>query len=99
MNHTKNNHTFQKDQRLEHLDQERLATLMSYAKELSDAPQDQKMQTFLSINKRAAKENISFSGEERDLLIQVLTEHMTPEEKKRVELIKSLASKFSSARK
>ena len=98
MKHNQPNQTFKTDQRLRHLDQERLTKLMSYAKELSDAPADQKMQTFLSINKRASNENISFSGEERDLLIQVLTEHMTPEEKKRVELIQSLASRFASSK-
>lgn len=92
MNQNSNKQSFQTDDRLSGLDPKRLAELMAFANELSSAPQNQKMATFLSINKRAADNKISFSPNERDLLLQVLTEHMTPEEKKRVELIRNLAS-------
>lgn len=95
MNKNNRNRDLHKDQRLSHLDPERLSRLLSYAKELSEAPQNQKMNTFLSIHQRASGQNISFSEEERDLLIQVLTEHMSPDEKKRVEMILTFASRFS----
>ena len=37
------------DTRFDHMDPERLSMLMTFAKELSDAPHDKKIQTFLSI--------------------------------------------------
>ena len=73
---------------------ERFSILMAYAKELADAPQQQKMTVFFNIQQKAKENKISFTQEERTLLIQELTAHMTDEEKKRVELIQSLASKL-----
>ena len=98
---TKNNtqHNLHEDHRLSHMDPDRLSQLISFAKELSDAPQNQKMNTFLSISQRASGQNMSFSADERELLIQVLTEHLSPEEKKRVEVIQTLASRYTSAKK
>ena len=98
MNQHHTEQRFKNDDRLSQLDPERLSALMACAKELSDAPKEQKMTTFLAINKRASEGKISFTPEERDLLISVLTENMSEEEKKRVELIRNLASKLSGPR-
>ena len=97
MKNNQNEHILYHDQRLSNLDPDRLSQLLSYAKELSEAPPDQKMNTFLSINQRAAGQKIAFSRDERDLLIHVLTEQLSPEERKRVEIIRNLTSKLSSA--
>lgn len=87
MEHNKIPNSFQSDTRIN--------LLMQMAKELSDAPKDQKMAVFLSIQKRANQQNLSFTPNERTLLIQALTSDMNEEEKKRVELIQTLASKLS----
>lgn len=84
------------DERLSQMDSARLKKLSEYAKELSECPPNKKMDVFLSIQRKARQESFSFSDEERELLLQVLTEHMTPEEKKRIELIRKLASKLPS---
>ena len=39
--------------------------------------------------------NLSFSPKERELFIDILTKDMPPEEKKRVQLIQSLALKMN----
>ena len=98
MNQAQQTPPFQNDQRLSHLDKERLATLQTFASELASAPQNQKMSTFLSINKRASDMHVMFSKEERDLLIEVLTENMTAEEKHRVSIIQNLSAKLFSAK-
>ena len=90
----KTNHSFPSDKHASALDDERFSLLMAYAKELADAPQNQKMNVFLSIQRKANQNRISFTESERDLLLNTLTEHMSEEEKKRVELIKSLAAKL-----
>lgn len=85
------------DERLAQMDSAHLKKLSEYAKELSECPPNKKLDTFLSIQARAGQEKISFSAAERELLLQILTEHMTPEEKQRVELIRRLASKLPSS--
>lgn len=73
----------------------RMHLLLQMAKELSDAPQNQKMAVFLSVQKRASQQNLSFTRQERELLIQALTADMNEDEKRRVELIQTLASRLS----
>lgn len=98
MNETAHPNSFPNDERLANLDPKRLEMLMSYAAELSSAPSDQKMSVFLSITQRTAREHISFTPEERSILIQVLTEEMSEEEKKRVKMLQTLASRYSSSK-
>ena len=73
---------------------EQMESLASLANELSNAPQDQKMSTFLRIMQTASAQNIRFTEPEQDLLFSVLTEHMPPEEKKKAELIRKLSSQM-----
>ena len=61
---------FENDPRLKHMDPGRLSALQSLAKELEAAPGDQKMAAFLSAGQKAAREHVSFSAEEQELLIQ-----------------------------
>lgn len=96
MNKNDRSSYFSQDPRLAHMEPERLSQLLSFAKELSDAPQNQKLNTLLSINQKASEKNLSFTAEERALLIHVLTEQLTPEEKKRAEVIRTIASRFSA---
>lgn len=91
-------HNWKNDPRLKHMDPDRLSLLMDFAKELADAPQNDKMSCFMSINKRAADKKMIFSNDERDLLLSVLTEQMSPEEKKKVTLIRTLASRLNGNR-
>lgn len=82
------------DKRISHMDPAHLSKLSEYAKRLSEAPRDQKLDVFLSIQKEASQNKVTFSAEDRTILLQVLTEQMTEEEKKRAELIQKLASKL-----
>ena len=61
---------FENDPRLKHMDPGKLSALQSLAKELEAAPGDQKMAAFLSASQKAAREHVSFSAEEQELLIQ-----------------------------
>lgn len=91
------NETWKSDPRLKGMDPRKLSLLQDMAKELGEAPENQKMAAFLSVNQRAAENHISFTPAERDLILSILTEDMAPEEKKRVQLIKNLAAKLSSS--
>ena len=86
------NHHWEQDPRLKNISKERLQLLQEMAEQLKQAPHNQKMTKFLSIQKTAAAKGICFQEQERELLISVLTENLTPEEKKKVEMIKRLTN-------
>lgn len=83
-----------KDSRLNQMDPDRLSLLLDFASELENAPDNQKLSCFLSISQKAAKQNVYFSPAEQEILLSVLTENMSPEEKKKAEMIKNLASRL-----
>ena len=87
---------FENDPRLKHMDPGRLSALQSLAKELEAAPGDQKMAAFLSASQKAAREHISFSAEEQELLIQI--EGMSGEERKKAEAVRKLAGRMQKTR-
>lgn len=82
------------DPRLLQMEREKLSLLLSFADELSAAPNQQKMSVFLKLNQQIKERNLFFSGEERDLLFQILTEHMNPEEKKKAGMIRRFSGQF-----
>ena len=87
---------FENDPRLKHMDPGKLSALQSLAKEA--APGDQKMAAFLSASQKAAKEHVSFSAEEQELLIQILMEGMSGEERKKAEAVRKLAGRMQKNR-
>ena len=87
---------FENDPRLKHMDPGRLSALQSLAKELEAAPGDQKMAAFLSASQKAAREHVSFSAEEQELLI--LMEGMSGEERKKAEAVRKLAGRMQKTR-
>lgn len=90
------NESWKNDPRLKGMDQEKLSLLLDLAGELEKAPESLKLTALLSVSKRAADRNIRFSPEERELLISILTEGMSPEEKSRVRLLLRLAGRMPS---
>ena len=82
------------DPRLKSVNPDRLAMLTSFAKELAEAPADRKISIFLSISQKANATGTTYTPEERELLVSVLTENMSKEEKAKVQLIRNLASKM-----
>ena len=85
---------FENDPRLKHMDPGRLSALQS----LEAAPGDQKMAAFLSASQKAAREHVSFSAEEQELLIQILMEGMSGEERKKAEAVRKLAGRMQKTR-
>lgn len=83
-----------KDSRLNQMDPDRLSLLLDFANELAGTPDNRKLSCFLSISKRVATQNVQFSPAEQDLLLSVLTEGMSPEEKQKAEMIRNLAARM-----
>jgi hypothetical protein len=73
--------SWKSDPRLHHMDAKKIALLASFADELAAAPEAQRM-------------NLVFSSEERDLLFSILTENLSPDGRKKAEMIRRLAGQF-----
>ena len=68
--------------------------LASFADELAAAPEAQRMNLFLDLHRKMRQSNLVFSSEERDLLFSILTENLSPDGRKKAEMIRRLAGQF-----
>ena len=91
---TGQNKNWRSDPRLHSMDPAKIALLASFADELAKTPEHRKMQAFLSLNQEMKKKSISFSGTERELLFEVLTESLSPADRQKAEMIRRLAGRF-----
>lgn len=88
------NDSWKSDPRLNGMDPKRLALLSGFAETLKNTPDNQKMNAFLTVNRQAAEQGLQFTKAESELLITILSEELSPAEKKRVEMIKTLAGRM-----
>ena len=89
------NQTWNSDPRLRRMDPRKLQLLDQFSAQLSNAPSSQKLPLFLELNRKLSASGLAFSPEERSLLFTILTENMSPGERKQAELIRDLAARLS----
>ena len=85
------------DPRLHNMDPAKIALLASFADELMKTPDNRKMQAFLSLNQKMRESSIFFSGNEQELLFEVLTESLSPAERQKAEMIRRLAGRLQNS--
>lgn len=61
-----NNSTWKSDPRLHAMDASKIALLASFADELANTPENERMRAFLNLNQKLQKESISFSADEKN---------------------------------
>ena len=54
------------------------------------------MQAFLSLNQKMREKSIFFSGNEQELLFEVLTESLSPADRQKAEMIRRLAGRLQN---
>lgn len=86
------------DPRLHNMEAKKIALLASFTDELAAVPESQKMSAFLKLNQKFQAEHIFFEPEERELLFQILTENLSPEDQKKALMIRKLAGHFGPRR-
>ena len=89
-----NNSTWKSDPRLHSMDASKIALLASFADELANTPENERMRAFLNLNQKLQKESISFSADEKELLFDVLCESLSPSERQKAEMIRRLAGRL-----
>ena len=76
--------------RLNSVDPKKLAILLELVKEAEGKPMDKLLPLLMTTNKRLQEQNLTFTKDESDLMIEILTKNMTPKEKQQFEMIRKM---------
>lgn len=76
--------------RLKNIDPRKLAILLEVAKEAEGKSMDKLIPLLMNADKKIKQQNMTFSKDETDLLIELLTKNMSPTEKMQFEMIKKM---------
>ena len=79
---------------LQNMDPAKLQMLSSLASEGVNKNKNEMLPFFLSAMNNAGKQGLDFNADERTLLMQVLMQNLSPEEKKKAETILQMTSAF-----
>lgn len=88
-------HQWKQDPRLQGMDPQKLQYLTEFARKVQETPKSQLLATILTLNADASRHGISFTDEETDLLVSILTAGFSPADKKRLDTLKLLSKKLS----
>lgn len=78
---------------VKNIDPAKLALLVSVSESAKGKKPEQVVPLLIQANSTMKSQNLSFSKDEQDLLIDVLTEGMSDEDMKKVDMIKSIIAK------
>ena len=76
--------------KLNNIDPRKLAILLDLMKEADGKSMDKLHPLLMNTNKRLQQQNLAFSKDESDVMIEILTKNMTPKEKSQFEMIKKM---------
>ena len=76
--------------KLNNVDPKKLAILLELMKEVEGKSMDKLLPLLMSTNKRLQEQNLTFTKDESDLMIEILTKNMTPKEKQQFEMIRKM---------
>lgn len=78
---------------VKNIDPAKLALLVSFSESAKGKSPQSILPLLMQSNTKMQSENLTFSQDEQDLLVEVLTEGMSQEDKQKVKMIKSFAEK------
>lgn len=90
--------SWKNDPRLKTMDKEKLELLTRFAAQAGQSKKEELPQTLMAIHLEAQKQGINFNDKETALLINILSAHMTPKEKKKVDLLKMISQKLMAGK-
>ncbi|NLK75426.1 MAG: hypothetical protein GX288_09085 [Clostridiales bacterium] len=76
--------------KMKNVDPRKLAILLELAKEAEGMPMDRLVPLLMNTNKKLKEQNLTFSKDESDIMIDILTKNLSPKEKKQFEMIKKI---------
>ena len=76
--------------KLNNIDPRKLAILVELVNDLEGKPLDKALPYLMATNKKLKEEDLSFSKDENELLVEILGKNMSAKEKKQFEMIKNM---------
>lgn len=92
------NPNWKNDPRIQSMNPEKIRFLEELSRQIQHTPRPQLLNRLLSVNREAAARGISFSGQETELLTDILLEHMSPEDRGKLDLMRMLSRKISAGK-
>ena len=71
----------------------KLAILLSFADSATGKTPEKILPLLLQANTQLQSQNLSFSAEEQELLIEILSKDLSPEEKQRLQMVKQMMAR------
>lgn len=85
------NTNWKQDPRLKDMSPQKLTLLNEFAKKVETAPKDQLISTLLTLNLEASEKGIQFSDQETELLVSIMSNGMSPAERKRMDTLRLIS--------
>lgn len=76
--------------KLKNVDPRKMAIFLELIREAEGKPMDKLVPLLINANKRLQQQNMTFSKDEGDVLMEILTKNMSPREKQQFEMIKKI---------
>ena len=80
------------DPKIKNMDPRKIAVLIDLIKEADGKPLDKVLPIFIKANKKLQKQQLSFNKDENEILIDLLSRNLSPQEKKQLEMLKNMIS-------
>lgn len=90
------NESWKQDPRVKTMNPEKVKFLTDLTNQIQSAPKNQLMQKFLTLTMEANKRGISFSDDETDLLVSILSNHMSPADRGKLDTLRMLSRKLAT---
>lgn len=78
---------------MKNIDARKMAILMELANEAEGKPADKSLPLLMKANAQLKAMGLTFSSDEADLMVDILTKDMSPAEKQKVDMIKRMMPK------
>lgn len=79
-----------KNSKMKNIDPRKLLILMELMKEAEGKPMDKLLPLIVNTNKKLKEQNLAFTKDESDLMIEVLTKNMSPKDKAQFEMLRTM---------
>lgn len=90
--------SWKNDPRLKAMDKEKLELLTRFAAQAGESKKENLPQALMSIYSEAQRMGIHFNDKETSLLINILSAHMAPQEKKKIDLLKMISQRLTAGK-
>lgn len=88
--------TWRQDPRVKTMQPEKIQFLTDLTAQIEKTPKNKLMPKFLSLTMEANQRGISFSDQETDLLVGILSNYMSPADRGKIDTLRMLSRKLAS---